>query len=334
MFSSRKYFKSVDNIPEPWIYKYYLGLTQDFTGKSIRVKSIFNENDKTPSMFIYMNREVNKIVYKCHSTGKSGFAITLVQELYELSYSDACEKIVKDYYDFCKTGEYKPVNIIVPNIKWAVVDYKIRAWCMHDAKFWLQFNIGSSMLEKYKVLPLSYYKVGQVNIDTKEIIDPVEHTGNHMYGYFSGENLYKLYNPMSKRFKFFLEDGSYTQGSDQLQSYDTLVIASSLKDVMAIKSLGLTIDCIAPNSESTKLTTTQIEKYKKSYKHVVVCLDSDDAGVNSMKYYQERYDLPFIYLPREKDISDIIKHHGKDVALLDFYPKLQNAIEKYVKKNS
>jgi hypothetical protein len=62
-------------------------------------------------------------------------------------------------------------------------------------------------------------------------------------------------------------------------------------------------------------------------------MDSDEAGINSMKFYEKEYGLPFIYLPREKDISDIIKHHGKEVALYDFYPKLQRAIEKYVKKN-
>lgn len=334
MFSSRKFFKSVDEIPDAWIFKYYLGLAEDFTGKSIRVRSIFNKNDKTPSMFVYLNKELNKIVYKCHSTGKAGNSITLVQELYDLPFHDACEKIIKDYYDFCKTGEYKPQVITVSNIKWTVTDYTVRSWCVHDAEFWLQFNIGSSILSTYRVFPLSYYKVAQVNCSTGEIIEAREHTGRHMYGYFVGEKLYKLYNPMNKRFKFFLEDGSYTQGFEQLEGHDTLVIASSLKDVMAIKSLGLTIDCIAPNSESTKLTTAQIESYKDMYKHVIVCLDSDEAGINSMKYYKEKYNLPFIYLPREKDISDIIKHHGKDAALYDFYPKLQSAIEKYVKKNS
>jgi hypothetical protein len=41
-----------------------------------------------------------------------------------------------------------------------------------------------------------------------------------------------------------------------------------------------------------------------------------------------------VYLPREKDISDIIKIHGRQTALYDLYPKLQNAIEKYIEKNS
>ena len=63
-------------------------------------------------------------------------------------------------------------------------------------------------------------------------------------------------------------------------------------------------------------------------------MDSDTAGIASMKYYEETYGLPFIYLPREKDISDIIKVHGKDVALHDFYPKLQAAIDKYIDKKT
>lgn len=333
MFSSRKYFKSVDDVPDAWIFKYYLGLSQDFTGRSLRVKSIFNVNDKTPSMFVYFNQMTNKIVYKCHSTGKSGDAVKLVEELYGLSFQQACEKIVYDYYEFCKTGKYVTLEITSVNTRWSVVDYKLRSWYTYDAKFWLQYNIGSSLLDRFEVRPLEYYKVAQVNSETGEISNVIENHGDTIYGYFNGDKLYKVYNPKAKRFKFFLQDGNYTQGSNQCEGHDTLVIASSLKDVMSIKSLGLTVDCVAPNSESTKLSFSQIEGYKKSYKHVIVCLDSDEAGVKSMKHYDEEYNLPFVYLPREKDISDIIKHHGKQVALYDFYPKLQRAIERYLEKN-
>lgn len=334
MFSSRKFFNSVNDVPDAWIFKYYLGLSHDFNGRTIRVKSIFNVNDKTPSMFVYLNKNTNRIVYKCHSTGKSGDAIKLVEELFELSFLKASEKIVNDYFEFCKTGKYIEVEIVTSNVKWSVIDCKTRSWCRHDAEFWLQYNIGSSLLEKYNVLPIDSYKVAQVNSETGEVSNIIENTGPNIYGYFSSDGLYKVYNPKSKRFKFFLQNGNYTQGTEQLENHKTLVIASSLKDVMAIKSLGLTVDCIAPNSESTKLSSSQIEEYKSLYKHIVVYMDSDQAGINSMQYYEETFGLPFVYLPREKDISDIIKHHGKTVALYDFYPKLQNAIEKYVKKNS
>jgi hypothetical protein len=333
MFSSRKYFKSIEDVPDAWIFKYYLGLPHDFTGRSLRVKSIFNVNDKTPSMFVYYNQVTNKIVYKCHSTGKSGDGAKLVEELYGLSFQKACEKIVNDYYEFCKTGKYIALEITAVNTRWSVIDFKVRNWYEYDAKFWLQYNIGSSLLKKYEVVPLEYYKVAQVDTETGEVSNVIENFGDNIYGYFNEDKLYKVYNPKAKRFKFFLQDGNYTQGINQLEGHDTLVVASSLKDVMTIKSLGLTIDCVAPNSESTKLNLSQIEGFKEAYKYVITCMDSDDAGIKSMKKYEEEHNLPFIYLPREKDISDIVKHHGKQVALYDFYPKLQNAIEKYVKKN-
>jgi hypothetical protein len=333
MFSSRQYLGSLDNIPDAWIYKYYLGLTHDFTGRSVKIKSIFNPNDKTPSMFIYVDKDTNKIVFKCHSTGMFGDAHKLVQDLYNLTKEQACEKIVKDYQEFCKTGEYQDIEIIACTKRWSITDYKVRGWTNLDAKFWLQFNIGSSMLNKYEVIPLEYYEVSEVDTTTGEMSNSFVNNGDYMYGYFANNELYKVYNPKAKKLKFYLQKRDYIQGYNQLKGHDTLVIASSLKDVMAIDSLGLTIDCIAPNSESTKLTSNDIHEFQMRYQHIVVCMDSDEAGINSMKFYEKEYGLPFIYLPREKDISDIIKHHGKEVALYDFYPKLQRAIEKYVKKN-
>jgi len=61
MFSSRRYLGSLESIPDAWIFKYYLGLAHDFTGRSMKIKSIFNPNDKTPSMFVYVDKASNKI---------------------------------------------------------------------------------------------------------------------------------------------------------------------------------------------------------------------------------------------------------------------------------
>jgi hypothetical protein len=334
MFSSRKYIRSLDDIPESWIFKYYLGLTQDITGESIRIKSVFNTNDNTPSMFIYVDRNSKKIVFKCHSSGRYGNACQLVQDIFNLKYDKACEKIIQDYYKFCETGEYQDTELIIGSKKWTITDYKVRGWYSADAKFWLQFNIGSSLLEEYNVKPLEYYEFSEIDTETGVISNKFINKDECVYGYFTGNELYKVYNPKNKKFKFFLQKKDYVQGYDQLTGKNTLIIASSLKDVMAIKSLGLTVDCIAPNSESSKFKFTDIHDLQKRYSHVIVCMDSDEAGIASMRFYEKEYGLPYVYLPREKDISDIIKHHGKEVALYDFYPKLLRAIEKYIEKNS
>jgi hypothetical protein len=333
MFASRKFKGGIDDIPVSWIFRYYLNLSSDLNGKSIRINSIFNPTDRTPSMFIYYDRFFQSYMFKCHSTGKFGNAITFVKELFNISHNDACNKIQEDYYRFCETGVYEEPKIEVANLKWTVQDYIVRSWNTNDAEFWLKYNIGSSMLEKYRVFPIACYTAAQINTDTGEVVKSFDYSSELTYAYFTGDNIYKIYNPKNKNSKFFTF-GNYLQGEDQLEGHDTLIITSSLKDLMSIKSLGLTVDCVAPSSETAKLKREDIEHFKLLYSHVIVCMDSDAAGIASMKYYEETYNLPFIYLPREKDISDIIKHHGKDVALYDFYPKLQRAIEKYVKKNS
>lgn len=331
MFSSRQYVKGIEAVPDTWLFKYYLNLPETLTGQLVRINSIFNENDKTPSMFLYVDKYEKKYVFKCHSSGRFGGGVALVQALFNLNFKDACAKIVNDYYTFCKDGEYQKVTVQAVNLKWIVENEVVRPWTKGDAKFWLQYNIGSSLLGTYNVLPLASYTLTQVDGDTGQIVKSYYYESQSCYGYYSNGSIYKIYNPKSKTQKFLTLD-KYLQGTDQLQNHKTLVIASSLKDIMSIKSLGLTIDCIAPSSESAKLRKEEIELYKEKYEHVVVCMDSDTAGIASMKYYEETYGLPFLYLPREKDISDIIKVHGKEVALHDFYPKLQAAIEKYIDK--
>ena len=126
--------------------------------------------------------------------------------------------------------------------------------------------------------------------------------------------------------KKFIKVENYIQGMDQLNSnHKTLVITSSLKDLMCFVRLGFHgVDVIAPDSENTIIPEHTINKYKSTYKSVVTIMDSDEPGIKAMKKYKELYKLPFVYLPLEKDISDIVKAHGKEKALYELVPKLHH----------
>ena len=58
-------------------------------------------------------------------------------------------------------------------------------------------------------------------------------------------------------------------------------------------------------------------------------MDSDQPGINSMQKYKELYNLPFVYLPQEKDLSDIIKTQGPNNALQYLAPVLHRSLDKY-----
>jgi hypothetical protein len=335
MFSSKQSIQSLDTIPPHWIFQYYLNISPDSFNKSIRIKSAFNPNDKTPSMFVYYDKVGSKWLFKCHSTGNFGDGITLVKKLFNLSFNDATEKILNDYMNY---DEKNLVEINYDNLnnkKWIVQNLKLRNWTKADANYWLEYNIGSSLLKKYNVKPIESYDLCQLDTTTNETVRCLNFDNLGLsYGYFTfTDELYKIYNPKNKSQKFISLE-PVIQGIDQLSNHETMIITKSLKDIMAIKSLGFKVDCIAPPSETSKLKPEIIDQWlKKEYKYVIVYMDSDIAGINAMKYYEDTHNLPFVYLPKEKDISDVIKNHGKKDALCELYPKVQNAIDKYIQKN-
>ena len=327
MFQSKDHLK-IDDIPSGWIFNYYLNLPVKLTGQSMSIKSMFNLKDTNPSMVLYVHKTKNKYVFKCHSSGRYGDGVNLVSYMLKLDFVDTCKRIIKDYTKFVNDGDDSFISNELEFTNWRVTSHVVRNWMKKDAEYWLSYNIGSSLLNTYTVKPLEKFEMSEIDATSGEVLRTVG-SDEISYGYFTkaGE-LYKIYKPFNRKRKF-LKIQDFTQGSEQLQKFPTLVITSSLKDIMAIKSLGLRVDCIAPDSESTKISKEQLKAYAKIYKYIVVCLDSDDAGIKAMKYYKEKYNLPFMYLPREKDISDIVKYHGKKIALEDFYPKLHRAMESY-----
>lgn len=330
MFSSNHYINDVNDVPPRWIFENYLDLKEPLEGNRVRIKSIFNPKDKTPSMFIYYCKTSQCYKFKCFSTGLGGSAVDLMMLIWGATFVEASQRIISDYQEYLKKGN-KPQKQKLESIDWKVIGYSFRKWTTADAKFWTKFNIGSDLLEKHNVMPLGTYTMGKFK--EEKMLDSFEVKGNNIYGYFTQDGeLCKIYQPYKKSRKF-IKVSDYLQGEDQLDKNKDLVIASSLKDIMTIKSLGFKVDLIAPHSENTLLNPEIMKQFKKSYRSIVCVLDSDQAGIKAMKEYEEKYGVPFCYLPLEKDISDIVKHHGKDVALRELAPKLNNAIQKYLQKN-
>jgi hypothetical protein len=328
MFKVRDYVHDFTEVPSTWIFEYYLNLSQQLHGQTVLIRSVFNSKDKNPSLSIYYNRHLQQYRFKCFSTGIGGSAIDLMQHLWKVDFHTATKKIIDDYVQFINSG--KSFNrTIYEGATWRVKDYTPRIWNTNDAKYWTPFNIDSKLLEKYNVVPLDNYvmfrKKGSECQDDESFITKSE----YIYGFFNRDGkLYKIYRPLDKERKF-LKIGNYLQGLDQLEMLDYLVIVSSLKDIMCMKSLGFKVDLVAPDSENSTLSEQQIDEFKANYKAVITLFDNDDAGIKNMKKYEELYKLPFVYLPMSKDVSDSVKQFGKEKVLYELAPRLQRAIEKY-----
>jgi hypothetical protein len=327
MLSTKSIITSITDVPREWVFEYYLNLTEKLTGQDVKIKSAFNPVDKNPSMYIFLS---NSTVYryKDFSSGKTGDALDLVQELFKLSTrGETAHKIMQDYGKFILThDEDYNARDFKKKAKYQVVDFTERAWTNIDEKFWTKFHIGSKLLEFYKVAPLLNYTIKKEEDDQ---VKEITIKSNNSYGYFRKDGtLYKIYHPYVKDYKF-IKVKDYIQGSDQLtMTVPYLIICSSLKDIMAFTKLGYkNAEAIAPDSENILIPEHMISAYKHKYKGICTLFDNDAPGIESMKKYKNKYDIPQVILDMSKDLSDSIKDHGIIKVKQILTPLLKQALQ-------
>ena len=324
MFNTKNLVLEESNIPSYWVFQYYLNLPEPLTGQDIKITSIFNPGEKTPSFCIYVDTKINQYKFKDFSTGHGGNKIDLVKMLFDIEYPAASMKIVKDYNTYIKTDGFKEINF-KPAAKWNVDFVKTRLWNETDSKYWLSFRIGKSILMEYNVQPIEYYNLIKSEADQ---VKALKIEGKSLYGYFNkaGE-VYKIYQPTSNKHKFH-KVKSHLQGYDQLEfNKPYLVICSSLKDALCLKGMGYNIEVIAPDSENTMIKPHIIEHLKKKYKKVITLFDNDEAGINAVDKYANAYKVNGFVLTISKDISDAMKEHGFEKVHAHLKPLLKLALK-------
>jgi len=326
MISTKNLILDGSKVPSTWVFEFYLDLPERLNGQNVQIKSVFHPTERTPSMWIFVDKGQYK--FKDFSTGKGGNRIDLVKELFNLDYSKAVFKVTQDYNKFItEKGEYSQ-STIKPEAKFKVEHINPRKWFDWDKKFWLSFNIGQDILDKYNVQPLNFYRMVKESDKGRE----VRTIGgllaqSYIYGYFDKDNnIYKIYQPRNQRFKF-IKVKPHLQGIDQLEyNQPYLVICSSLKDAMCLKQFGYNIEVIAPDSENTVIKPYIIENLKKKYKKVVTLFDNDVAGHIAVGKYHRLYNIKGTWLDSSKDIADLVKEKGFADAHKEIKVKLKDII--------
>jgi 5S rRNA maturation endonuclease (ribonuclease M5) len=326
MFKTKNLVHDIKDVPIPWIFEHFCKLEQKLSGEDVKIKSMFNAKERTPSMCIYFDPKKDNYRYKDFSSGKGGSAIDLVKELMQLSYHKACALVVECFNDYVlhNNGGYD-VQEFKQASKYKVSQYVFRSWNTSDQYYWTQFNIGSKLLDEYCVKPLESYTLEK---DCDGTPFTLTITGNYLYGYFKKDGtLYKIYQPKTQD-KKFIKVTDYIQGSEQLKGNKYLIITSSLKDIMALRSLRLAVDVIAPDSENSMIRKEQMQQYLKDYQKVIVMFDYDEPGIKAAEKYKELYPkLALCILPMSKDPSDSLKDHGAKKVYYTLVPLLNKKLD-------
>jgi len=251
--------------------------------------------------------------YKDFGDGATYDCIGYIRHKYNLTYFEALQVISNDFKLGIGNGNTNKIAIPVVDSLLGREPSAIRETeikivlkervTTRSIAYWLQYNITPCMLKQYKVSAISAYYVNGtlINIPKAEIA----------FAYSFGNYKYKILCPDKSDFKWTNNAGGIVQGLSQLPADgDLLYITSSLKDVMALRSVGKL--AIAPQSENTLIAGSLIRKLKEKFKKVVLYYNNDEPGINAAEEHSIIYNIPVIYhyKHRPKDPSDYIKELG------------------------
>lgn len=325
MLSTKKIVIDVHDVPSYWVFQYYLSLPETLTGQDIKIKSIFNPSERTPSFSIYVDRKSQQYKFKDFSTGIGGSKIDLVKEMFNLSFANSAIKILEDYNEYVNSGEVELITL-KPSARWKIEHVETRPFDQRDAEYWLAFNIGSSKLREYNVAAVDFFTMVK---EEEGVFEQATFKKPMTYCYFTKDKRpYKIYQPLDKAHKFY-NVAEHLQGYDQLKlNQPYLVICSSLKDAMCLSSFGYNLEVIAPNSENSIIKPYIIDNLQSKYKKVITLFDNDEAGLKAIDRYKSLYNINGCALTISKDISDAVKAHGFDVVHKHLKPLLKETLNK------
>ena len=113
MFNTKNIVGEGQDVPSTWVFQYYLDLPEQLTGQDIKIKSIFNPNERTPSFCIYVDKSIMQYKFKDFSTGRSGNKVDLVKLMFNIDFHGAMTKITSDYNKYVQSSEYVNKNLLL-----------------------------------------------------------------------------------------------------------------------------------------------------------------------------------------------------------------------------
>lgn len=308
----------IKDVPDQWIFEKYCGLSEALTGQRLIIKSPFNPKDKNPSFAIYVGDTGYR--FKDFSTGIQGVGIDFVKHYFNLDYHSAVELILSDY----NNSDRVTALPVIP-IKYELSDFKIKNWNSIDAKYWLQYNISSDILDYFNVKSLKSYSMKRIS-ETSETEIKIEKELLYLFTRADGTP-YKIYRPNQEN--KFLKLASYIQGTDQLKyNQPNLIITKSLKDIMTLSAFGYNAEYLAPESENVLIPQVIMNMHKAKYKAVCTLFDNDDAGRAAAKLYEDKFGIPGIQCLSAKDPSDSVKTIGRERTISELTPLLKQVLKK------
>jgi len=254
--------------------------------------------------------------YKDYGNGDYFLAFDYVSRKYGSNYHETCNIIANDF-GLKRTNLNVTPQLLLSNDTPKLVKTKsniqviVKPFSLIDYDYWLQYGISLTTLQFFNVKAVSHVYLNKG--DKHYVFEYKNSSPLYSYKFFKNATEYlKIYNPYSitKEGKWLSNVGSdCLQGYDQLPATgDLLIITKSLKDVLCFYELG--ISAVGLQAETNKMSKKSFDELTNRFKRVILLLDNDDQGYNSTCEFLLTYDIEFLFIPTEKDISDYVKKYS------------------------
>jgi len=264
-------------------------------GNKYKTLCVFHK-ESSPSLCVDMNRGI----FKCFGCGKGGDGLTFVQQRYNLTFFEALRLVSSDFGIYGSNPIKPPLEVlgITPKpkiIKETIIRIKDRPWNQKDESYWLQFGISKELAKEYFIYPITHYWVNDYMFTIK--------AGELAYGMYE-QGKFQIYQPFAQKDKkWFSNTGSMIYGYNQLPEFgDLLIITSSKKDIMTLRSIGY--NAVSPNNEGSSLPEKEYEDLNNRFKRIVIFFNNDHQGLKAAHVMSNELGLNFIFIPMELDETD------------------------------
>jgi hypothetical protein len=258
--------------------------------------------------------------YTDYGNGDYFLAFDYVSRKYGSNYHETCNIIANDFglkrTNLSVTPQLLLVNDTPKPVKIkSNIQTIIKPFSLIDYEYWMQFGISLQTLQFFNVKACSHVYLNKG--DKHYVFEYKNSNPLYSYKFFKNNTEYlKIYNPYSitKEGKWLSNVGSdCLQGYDQLpETGDILFITKSLKDVMVFYEMKYS--AVGLQAETNKLSKKSWDELSKRFKRIILLLDNDHQGRTSTGDFILEYDVEFIFIDREKDISDYSKNYGLEKA--------------------
>ena len=320
-------------------------------------------HDTNPSFFV--NPE--KKICKCFSCGEGGDALSFLEKIENIPYKEALNKLAQfngivldnvvekknpydKYYEALENAiDYFHKNLLYTDNGDKALEYLTKRGIDKDIikifSIGLSPDIGSTLhdaLLKIDISDSTMEEVGLASLKngkyydyfTKRIMFPIYDENNKPVGFsariFNGEKNEPKYintkdTPIYQKNSIWF---NLNKAIPEIRKKNRAIIHEGQMDVIASYRSGLK-EAIC--SMGTALNPNQVNLLKKYTNNVILCYDSDNAGMNAAKKSQEifkmaGFNVHLVFLDGVKDPDEYVLKNGTE-AYLDYF---ENNIVSYL----